>query len=107
MGLRAWNVNSSGPAGVINLSSPTLRVWCLVSRVLVSATFLEAPARSNHAGPLSYWTGLGHAEAKEPRDEGRGAPPDGIPGSLSDRCFGQAQTGLIGGTTNLPGGATG
>ena len=25
-GLRAWSVNSSGPTGIINLSSPTLRV---------------------------------------------------------------------------------
>ena len=38
-GLRAWNVNSPGPTGIINLTSPTLWVWCLVSRVLVSVTF--------------------------------------------------------------------
>ena len=36
--LRVWTINSSGPAGVINLSSPTLQVWCLVSQLLVSAT---------------------------------------------------------------------
>ena len=36
--LRAWSVNSSGPAGAINLSSPPLQVRCLVSRLLVSAT---------------------------------------------------------------------
>ena len=29
--LRAWSVNSSGPASVINLSSPNLQVRCLVS----------------------------------------------------------------------------
>ena len=38
MRLRAWSVNSSGPASIINLSSPTLPVWCLVSQLLVSAT---------------------------------------------------------------------
>ena len=32
-GLRAWHVNSSGPTGLISLSSPTLQVWCLISRV--------------------------------------------------------------------------
>ena len=36
-GIRTWSVNSSGPTGIINLSSPTLQVGCLVSRVLVSA----------------------------------------------------------------------
>ena len=35
------SVNSSGPDGVINQGSRTLWVWCLISRLLVSATFLE------------------------------------------------------------------
>ena len=46
MGLRTGN--SSGPTSVINLSSPTLRVWCLLSRVLVSATLLETALSSLH-----------------------------------------------------------
>ena len=40
-GLRAWGVNSSGPAGIIILSFPTLQVGCLVSRVLLSARGTE------------------------------------------------------------------
>ena len=50
--LRAWSVNSSGPAGLINLSSPTFWVWCLISRVLVSATLklmsIKTVIPSNH-----------------------------------------------------------
>ena len=42
---QSWSINSSGPTGIINLSSPTLRAWYLVSCVLVSVAFLEAPAR--------------------------------------------------------------
>ena len=39
--LRAWSIKSSGPTSVTNLSSPNLQVWCFVSWVLVSATFLS------------------------------------------------------------------
>ena len=106
LGLRAWSVNSSGPAGVINLSPPTLQVWCLVSRGPVSATFLEAPARCQPRQPLEppdWW--LGRAGVKEPWDKRGGTPPDDILGSLSDQCSysldGQVPTELIGGTDQL------
>ena len=78
-GLRAWSVNSSGPTGIINSSSPTLQVWCLISQVLISATFLGAPAKFQPHRPLElldWW--VGWAGAKEPWDGRGGAPPDGI-----------------------------
>ena len=63
---------------VINLSSPTLRAWGLVS-----ATFLEAPARFQPCRPLEpLESGFSQAGAKEPQDERGGTPPDGVPGSL-------------------------
>ena len=92
---------------VINLSSPTLRAWGLVS-----ATFLEAPARFQPCRPLEpLESGFSQAGAKEPQDERGGTPPDGVPGSLLDQCSdsleGQAPTGLTEGRTNSLGMATG
>ena len=78
-------------------------MWCLVSQLLVSATFLEAPERFQPRQPLKppdWW--LRQDGVKEPRDERGDVPPDGIPGPLSDQCSdspdGLAPTRLIGGT---------
>ena len=53
--------------------------------------------------PPDCW--LGCAGAKEPQDNRGGMAPDGILGSLSDRCSdssdGRAPTELIGGTDQL------
>ena len=49
-GLRPWSVNSSGPTSVINLSSPTLQAWWLVSWVLISAT--------SYQGSPNEWRGV-------------------------------------------------
>ena len=49
----------------------------MASQLLVSATFLEAPARFQPCQPLEppdWW--LGWAGVKEPRDERGGMPPD-------------------------------
>ena len=77
-------------------------MWCLVSQVLVSATFLEVSERFQPRQPPEspdWW--LGWARAKEPRDKQGGMPPDGILGFLSDWCSdsldGRALTRLIGG----------
>ena len=73
----------------------------MVSRVLVSTTFLEAPERFQPCQPLEPldWC-LGRAGAKEPRDKRGGTPPDGILCSLlglsSDSLDRRAPTGLIG-----------
>ena len=112
LGLRAWSVNSSGPTSVINLSSPTLQVWCLVSRVLVSATFLEAPARFQPCRPLKlldWW--LGQVEAEEPRDKRGGAPPEELRVLFQTRIptlrTAESPPDSLGGRTNSPGMATG
>ena len=79
-------MNSSGPAGIIKLSSSTLRTWCLLSQVLVSTVFLGAPARFQPCRPLEppdWW--LGQVGVEEPQDERRGVPPDSILGSLLDQ----------------------
>ena len=72
--LRVWSVNSPGPASVINLSPPTLWGWCLVSRLLVSATLVEAPARFQPCWPLepldwrlSQTGGLAGLEQRNPK----------------------------------------
>ena len=81
-------------------------MWCLVSWVLISATFLQAPARFQPCQPfdLSDWW-LGQVGAEEPQNEQGGASPDGILGSLSgQRSHFQdswALTGLIRGTGQL------
>ena len=76
-------------------------MWCLVSQLLVSATFLEGPARFQPHWPHEPldWR-LGWAGTKEPWDEQGGLPPDSILGSLSDLCSNsldcRAWTRLIG-----------
>ena len=67
----------------MNWRSPTLWVWCLVSRVLVSATFLKDPERFQPhwpLEPLEWW--LSQVKVKEPRNEQGGMTPDGILGTL-------------------------
>ena len=56
----------------MNLSSPALWVWCLVSQVLVSATFLETPARFQLHWPLEppdWWLSQVRAEDPETNKE--------------------------------------
>ncbi|XP_043345543.1 uncharacterized protein LOC122454968 [Cervus canadensis] len=105
-GLRAWSGNCSGPAGVIYLRSPALRVWCFVYQLLASATFLEAPSRFQPCQPLELpdqW--LSQARAEELQDEQGGTLPDVFLGSLSDQhsdsLDSQAPTVLIGGMDRL------
>ena len=55
----------------------------MVSRVLVSTTFLEAPERFQLLRPLDPldW-GLSQVIVKEPRDEQGSMTPEGIPGMV-------------------------
>ena len=84
----------------------------MVSQVLVSATFLEAPARlqSHPSLELPDWW-LGGAGTKEPRDERGGAPPDGVPVLFHTGVLtlwtAEPQLDSLEGWTNSPGMATG
>ena len=89
----------------------SLRVWCLVSRLLVSATFLEAPVRFQPHRPLEqsdWW--LGRAGRKEPCDE-RGGSHLTVFRALFWTCVPTLQTAepqlySLEGRTNSPGMAT-
>lgn len=94
--------------GAVAPLSPRPSVWCLfLGWPAVPVTFLEAPVRFNHAGPLSRWTGgSGQSGDKTPATN-EVALLSGITGSLLWRQLtpreARPQPDSVEGQTDSPG----